>query len=112
MSSAKKNEWTLLSAVFLFWFSVYTYPSFLTTYATNTLGATKVLAGMIVGSYGLTQMILRIPLGIVSDILKKRKLFVMIGFGLSINTPVGPIRVDLAHGSQGNRVHFSVGGSF
>ena len=34
------------------------------------------------------------------------------GFGLSINTPVGPIRVDLAHGKQGNRVHFSVGGTF
>ena len=35
-----------------------------------------------------------------------------IGFGLGINTPVGPIRIDLAHGSQGNRVHFSVGGMF
>jgi len=35
-----------------------------------------------------------------------------VGFGLSINTPVGPIRVDLAHGKQGNRVHFSVGGTF
>ena len=35
-----------------------------------------------------------------------------IGFGMSVQTPVGPIRVDLAHGSQGNRVHFSVGGSF
>jgi MFS family permease len=42
------------------------------------------MAGMIVGSYGLTQMVLRIPLGIASDLLKKRKLFVMIGFGLSI----------------------------
>ncbi len=40
------------------------------------------------------------------------KSYASIGFGLSINTPVGPIRVDLAHGSQGNRVHFSVGGSF
>lgn len=34
------------------------------------------------------------------------------GFGLGIQTPVGPIRVDLAHGKQGNRVHFSVGGTF
>ncbi|MBR0086613.1 MAG: MFS transporter [Lachnospiraceae bacterium] len=85
----KKNEHFLLAAVFLFWFSVYTYPSFLTTYATNTLGATKTLAGMIVGSYGLTQMILRIPLGIASDALKKRKLFVMIGFMLSIIASAG-----------------------
>ena len=100
MNNAKKNEWTLLSAVFLFWFSVYTYPSFLTTYATNTLGATKVLAGMIVGSYGLTQMILRIPLGILSDILKKRKLFVMIGFGLSIVASGGLALVALIAGKE------------
>ena len=89
MTNEKKNEWYLLASVFLFWFSVYTYPSFLTTYATNTLGAAKTVAGMIVGSYGLTQMILRIPLGIVSDILKKRKLFVMIGFVLSIVSAAG-----------------------
>ena len=89
MSNEKKNEILLLSAVFLFWFSVYTYPSFLTTYVTNTLGAAKVLAGTIVGSYGLTQMILRIPLGIVSDVLKKRKLFVMIGFLLSFVSAAG-----------------------
>ena len=50
MPDEKKNERLLLTAVFLFWFSNYTYPSFLTTYATNTLGATKVLAGMIVGA--------------------------------------------------------------
>ena len=35
-----------------------------------------------------------------------------IGFGLQIQTPVGPIRVDLGHGSQGNRVHFTVGTTF
>ena len=62
----KRNENRLFSAVFLFWFSVFTYPSFLTSYAVDTLHATNVLAGMIVGSYGLTQMILRIPLGILS----------------------------------------------
>ena len=28
----KKKEILLLTSVFLFWFSVYTYPSFLTTY--------------------------------------------------------------------------------
>ena len=80
----KKKELLLLTAVFLFWFSVYTYPSFLTTYVVDKLGATKVMAGMIVGSYGLTQMVLRIPLGIVSDVVKKRKIFVMLGFALSI----------------------------
>ena len=96
----KKNERYLHSAVFLFWFSVYTYPSFLTTYVTDTLGAAKVLAGTIVGSYGLTQMILRIPLGIMSDVLKKRKLFVMIGFVLSIISSAGLSIIALIAGRE------------
>ncbi len=96
----KRNELFLLSAVFLFWFSTYTYPSFLTTYAVNTLGATKVFAGTIVGSYGLTQMILRIPLGIASDALKKRKMFVMIGFVLSIIASAGLSVVALLAGRE------------
>ena len=100
MNTSKRNEIFLLSAVFLFWFSNYTYPSFLTTYVTNTLGAAKTLAGMIVGSYGLTQMILRIPLGIVSDVLKKRKMFVMIGFGLSIVSACGLTLVALLAGRE------------
>ena len=95
---AKRNERRLFSVVFLFWFSVYTYPSFLTAYAVNTLHATNVLAGMIVGSYGLTQMALRIPLGILSDVLKRRKPFVMIGFGLSMAASGGLALVDLVAG--------------
>ena len=96
----KRNENRLFSAVFLFWFSVYTYPSFLTSYAVNTLHATNVLAGMIVGSYGLTQMILRIPLGILSDVLKRRKPFVMLGFGLSIAASGGLALVDILAGRE------------
>jgi MFS family permease len=84
-----QNEKILLTAVFLFWFSVYTYPSFLTSYAVNELKASGTLAGMIVGSYGLTQMALRIPLGILSDVLKKRKPFIMLGFGFSILASAG-----------------------
>lgn len=98
--AAKKNERRLLAAVFLFWFSVYTYPSFLTDYAVNGLGATKVMAGMIVGSYGFTQMALRIPLGIISDVLKKRKLFVLLGFALSMLASLGLALVAVLAGRQ------------
>ncbi len=96
----KNNERLLFAAIFLFWFSVYTYPSFLTTYVVDRLGATKVMAGMIVGSYGLTQMALRIPLGIISDVLKKRKPFVMAGFALSILASAGLSAVALAAGRE------------
>ncbi len=85
----RRNERLMIAAIFLFWFSVYTYPSFLTTYAVDDLGAAKVMAGMIVGSYGLVQMVLRIPLGILSDVLKKRKSFIMMGFGFSILASAG-----------------------
>jgi predicted MFS family arabinose efflux permease len=44
------------------------------------LGASHKMAGIIVGSYGFMQMILRIPIGIASDRFRKRKLF--INFGL------------------------------
>ena len=35
-----------------------------------------------------------------------------VGVGLSLNTPVGPLRLDYGRGDQGGRVHFTVGGSF
>lgn len=35
-----------------------------------------------------------------------------VGVGLQLETPVGPIRLDYGRGSDGGRVHFSVGGSF
>ena len=34
------------------------------------------------------------------------------GFGLSLVTPFGPIRIDYAIGSQGGRTHFNFGGKF
>ena len=99
-SLSKKTETMLLTTVFLFWFSVYTYPSFLTSWAVNGLGATQSLAGLIVGSYGLTQMLLRIPLGILSDLLKKRKLFVLAGFAFSMLASAGLSVVALLAGKE------------
>lgn len=35
-----------------------------------------------------------------------------VGVGLRISTPIGPIRLDYAKGSEGGRTHFSFGGQF
>ena len=35
-----------------------------------------------------------------------------VGVGLALTTPLGPLRLDYGRGSQGGRVHFSVGGTF
>jgi len=35
-----------------------------------------------------------------------------VGVGIRVSTPIGPIRLDLAKGSQGAKTHFSFGGQF
>lgn len=35
-----------------------------------------------------------------------------VGIGMSLTTPMGPIRLDYGRGSDGGRIHFSVGGTF
>lgn len=54
-----------------------------TLYARNTLGAAEYLIGMALGSYGLTQALLQIPCGILSDYLG-RKSVIMLGLGLFV----------------------------
>lgn len=73
------NRKTLFSIVtILFWFSLYAYVPQLFNYA-KELGASYKLIGLIGGSYGLTQTILRIPIGIISDKLGSRKIFIIMG---------------------------------
>lgn len=79
----------MLAATFLLWFSVYTYPSFLSAYAQEDLLASAVMVGAITGSYGFTQMILRIPLGILSDLKKTRKPFLVAGAVASVAAALG-----------------------
>lgn len=43
---------------------------------------------------------------------KPSKLHGSYGVGVMLDSPLGLIRVDIGHGSQGNRVHFNVGGTF
>lgn len=66
-------------AIFLFWAALYFYVPTLAVHA-RSLGASDTVVGMVVGSYGLTQLILRIPLGVLSDRIGRRKIFVVLGF--------------------------------
>jgi MFS family permease len=69
-------------AVALFWASLYTYVPILPAYA-QTLGASLTGVGLIVGSYGLTQALLRIPFGLYADVRGVRKPVVLFGFAVS-----------------------------
>jgi MFS family permease len=53
------------------------------------LGASHSMAGLIVGMYGLSQMLLRIPVGVVSDRYHKRKIFIVFGLLFSLLAGVG-----------------------
>lgn len=70
------------TATVLFWFSLYTYVPIVSTYAAD-LSAAGLIIGLIAGAYGLTQMILRIPIGIFSDRVGRRKPFILGGIMIS-----------------------------
>jgi len=68
----------LMAAVACFWGALYLYVPILTPYA-ETLGASMTLLGLIVSSYGFSQLVLRIPVGIWSDRIGRRKPFIAAG---------------------------------
>ena len=71
-----------LAAVFFFWASMYVYMPTLPQYVqgkTNQLA----LVGIVLSMYGLWQALLRLPLGVASDRVGRRKPFIIICFILS-----------------------------
>lgn len=70
-----------------FWFSQFAYMPQLTQYASQ-IGASLQTIGLISGAYGLSQVLLRVPLGIYSDYLGQRKIFVLIGILMTVISPL------------------------
>lgn len=67
-----------LTIVFLFWFSSYIYVPVLSPYVEH-LGASYFMVGMVIGVYGLMQILFRMPIGIGSDIAGRRRPFILLG---------------------------------
>ena len=78
----------MLIIIVLMWFSNYIYVPVLSTYCT-AMGASLTMVGLILGSYGFTQMILRIPIGLLSDIFKNRRLFLFLSMFTSLISGIG-----------------------
>lgn len=72
----------------LFWFSLYAYVPIFPAFVEDK-GVSYTFLGLIIGSYGIAQMLLRIPVGIVSDRIRKRKIFVVAGMLFSIMSCIG-----------------------
>ena len=78
----KKNGNTqFLLIVVLFWFAQYIFVPFLSPHLI-ALGITASFAGVIMGAYGMAQLVLRIPISVGEDINGRHKLF--IGAGLVV----------------------------
>ncbi|HHV97635.1 MAG TPA: MFS transporter [Clostridiaceae bacterium] len=85
---AKYPKMPLEIATLFFWFSLYTYPSIFSPYLKELKIDTGAI-GIILSSYGLAQVIFRIPIGIFSDKLKDRKSFVIAGIIFSVISALG-----------------------
>ncbi|NMB25805.1 MAG: MFS transporter [Firmicutes bacterium] len=81
----RKHRLLFAVVAILYWFAIYIYVPILPTYVTY-LGGTLKMVGLVVGSYGLVQMLIRIPLGIWSDRIGKRKVFVIVGVLLALGS--------------------------
>lgn len=67
-----------LIIVVLFWFAQYVYIPYQTTYLT-AIGTAGNMVGIVVGAYGISQLILRLPVGICADRIGRHKPFIIMG---------------------------------
>jgi MFS family permease len=70
------------AAVALYWSSLYLYVPTLPVFAREKVGDLA-RVGVILSMYGLWQAVVRLPLGILTDWLGRRKPFILLGFALA-----------------------------
>ena len=70
------------TAVFMYWAALYFYVPTLPTYI-ESKSENLAMVGVVLSMYGLWQAIIRLPLGIVSDWIGRRKPFIIVGFALA-----------------------------
>ncbi len=75
---AKKKQALLPAIVILFWFAQYVYIPYQTPYLLS-VQVSEIFLGSILGAYGITQMLLRIPVGVMADSVGKHKYFILSG---------------------------------
>ncbi|MFC5702042.1 MFS transporter [Cohnella faecalis] len=73
------------AATILYWSSMYIYVPILSPYLQDR-NLSMAWIGFILGSYGLTQLLLRLPLGIYSDRMSRRKPFLIVGMVASLGS--------------------------
>jgi predicted MFS family arabinose efflux permease len=79
ISPLSRTAFLFYLCTLLYWSGVYIYMPILSPYA-KKIGGSLQAVGLVMGAYGLSQLILRVPLGLWSDRLRRRKPFVLLGF--------------------------------
>lgn len=82
MGLSSKNKILFMVVSFLLWFPHFLYVPILSPYL-NRNHVSYYFIGIVLGSYGVMQLLLRIPIGVGSDILKNKKLFILFGMSSS-----------------------------
>lgn len=89
----RRQQKTLFYIVtYFYWFSLYAYSSELTPYA-ESLGAGHTMVGLITGIFGFSLILLRVPQGILTDRINKRKIFICAGLIVGIISALIPFFV-------------------
>jgi MFS family permease len=73
---------------FLYWMALYFYVPILPVYAQG-IGAPLTVVGIMLSAYGVMQLLLRIPVGVASDLAGRRKPFVLAGLALAAAGALG-----------------------
>lgn len=88
------------------WGAIYASAAVLPIYALQ-LGASLSMVGLVVGAYGITQVICRIPIGLASDRIGRRKPFIAVGLvaaalgGVGLLFAGGPVALVLSRAVLG-----------
>ncbi len=76
--ASRRNILLFAIGILCYWAAMYVYVPIFSVYA-EMLGARMSVVGLAVGAYGLTQMLTRVPVGIWSDAMGKRRGIVVAG---------------------------------
>lgn len=72
----------LLMIVGMFWFAQYVYVPYQTPFLIE-MGTTSAVVGIVVGAYGLTQFLFRMPIGLAADRKGRHKGFIITGVSMA-----------------------------
>lgn len=82
MFLTKRNTSRLFIATICFWFGLYVHVPYQSIYLAG-INVTASMIGLIIGSYGIMQLFLRLPVGVMADRAGNHRLFILTGIILT-----------------------------